>query len=404
MAFDLSGYTPTFVEDFTSGTYLDTSRWETKYWWGGRSLSSNGEQQYFADRSTRVVQNYPSVDPFKLDAKASVDRPDYMADGSGILTITARPSPNKNLTDGLPYVSGLITSYDGDGVGFSQQYGYFEMCAQVPSGQGLWPAFWLLPADGSWPPEIDVMELLGADPTTYYGGMHWEDASTPQHDYDTDPFHAIVDLSKGFHTYGVSWSPTDLTFYLDGNVVGSMNTPSVLNEPMYMLAGLAVGGNWGGTVDPNHPNRAVFPEEFKIDYIKVWQDNDYLNVSTGPQPTQTGTSGADTLSSSTRLEGSTRKAVNDVFLGNGGADTFVFTQGPVGSDIILDFDPNAGSDHDIVRISKALAGVSNFANLYRMVSNDADGDAVLKFKDGSTVAWEGVSKAQLGYDDFLLVT
>jgi hypothetical protein len=81
----------------------------------------------------------------------------------------------------------------------------------------------------------------------------------------------------------------------------------------------------------------------------------------------------------------------------------VFTQGPVVSDIILDFDPNAGSDHDVVRISKALAGVSNFSNLYRMDSNDADGDAVLKFKDSSTVTWEGISKARLGYD-FLLVT
>ncbi len=55
MALNLNGYSLTFSDEFT-GSYLDTSRWGTKYWWGGRSLSSNGEMQYFADRSTAIVQ------------------------------------------------------------------------------------------------------------------------------------------------------------------------------------------------------------------------------------------------------------------------------------------------------------------------------------------------------------
>ncbi len=67
---------------------------------------------------------------------------------------------------------------------FSQTYGYFEIDAKVPSGQGLWPAFWMLPQSGNWPPEIDVLELLGHDPSTYYVGAHWSGADG-SHKYDT---------------------------------------------------------------------------------------------------------------------------------------------------------------------------------------------------------------------------
>ncbi len=130
MALNLDNYKLTFSDEFT-GEYLNTSVWGTKYWWGGRSLSSNGEQQYFADRSTAIVQNYPELDPFTIKA-------DPLQAGDGILTITAEPSLNMGLTEGLPYVSGMINTYGT----FSQTYGYIEIMAQVPSGQGLWPALW----------------------------------------------------------------------------------------------------------------------------------------------------------------------------------------------------------------------------------------------------------------------
>lgn len=61
-----------------------------------------------------------------------------------------------------------------------------------------------------------------------------------------------------------------------------------------------------------------------------------------------------------------------------------------------------GVGHDVAVISKALAGVSQFSALYRNIS-DVNGDAVLRFADGSTVAFEGIRKADLSYDDFLLV-
>ena len=253
MSLNLDNYTLTFSDEFT-GNYLDTSVWGAKYWWGGRSLSSNGEKQYFADRTTTVIQQHPELDPFKIVAD-----PSQAADG--ILTITANPSPDTSLTDGLPYVSGMINTHGS----FSQTYGYFEISAQVPSGQGLWPAFWMLPQSGNWPPEIDVLELLGHDPSTYYVGAHWEGADG-SHQYQTSGVSTGIDLSQGFHDYGTMWTPDTITFYLDGQQVGSMATPEGMDEPMYLLAGLAVGGNWPGDPDAS----TMFPAEFLIDSIEVW--------------------------------------------------------------------------------------------------------------------------------------
>ncbi len=282
MALGLEGYTLTFSDEFT-GNYLDTNVWGTRHWWGGRSLPSNGEKQYFADRTTELVQDHPGMDPFKTTADP--DQP-----GDGILTITARPSPDTSLTDGLPYVSGMINTYGT----FSQTYGYFEICAQVPSGPGLWPAFWLLPQSGNWPPEIDVMEVLGKDPTTYYAGAHW---SGPDGSYQnqTAGITTGTDLSQGFHTYGTMWTPDTITFYLDGREVCSMATPPGAHEPMYLLAGLPVGGYWGGDPDAS----TAFPAEFKIDSIKVWAATEPVGktvTGTSSSDTLTGGAGNDTIS------------------------------------------------------------------------------------------------------------
>lgn len=395
MALDLDGYSLTFSEEFT-GTHLDTTTWNTKYWWGGRTLASNGELQYFADRSTPVIQQNPHLDPFRIAT-------DPREAGDGILTITARPSPDTGLTEGLPYISGLINTHGT----FSQTYGYFEISAQVPAGQGLWPAFWLLPQSGNWPPEIDVLELLGHDPSTYYVGSHWTDTSG-SHAYDTQGISTGVDLSQSFHSYGTMWTEDAITYYLDGTEVYSMPTPAGMNEPMYLLAGLAVGGNWPGSPD----GTTRFPAEFQIDYIRAWA-LDATPPAPGDGPTVRGGSGADILVGDTdanalddiifaysgkdTLEG---LRGNDTLAGGHDADMFLYRAGPSGNDVIVDFDPMSG---DAVHITKAILGQKNFSGLYRMIKDSAAGDAVLKLADGGSITFEGVSKAQLKYDDFFIV-
>ncbi len=252
---DLSGYKLTFDDEFNQFNRYDgnTGRWKTWYYFGGRSLPSNGELEYYSDASV-------GVNPFSIH--------------NGVLDITAAPSADPWQTGGLPYTSGLITTEPS----FSQTYGYFEMRAKLPAGKGLWPAFWLLPVDKSWPPEIDALEAFGNQPGRYHYGAISNDPSSSLGDWVP----VTADITQGYHRYGVMWTPTTLTYYFDGQQVAQAATPADLHKPMYMLANLAVGGNWPGAPDGSTP----FPAHMNIDYIRAYS-NDPGAVAVTPEPVST---------------------------------------------------------------------------------------------------------------------
>ncbi len=196
---------------------------------------------------------------------------------SGVLTLTAQPASGsvQPLIDGYKYTSGMINTFNS----FTQTYGYFEMRAQLPAGQGLWPAFWLLQADMSWPPEIDAMEVLGHDMTTLYTAAHTNQTGSHTSKGGTIK---VPDMSAGYHTYGVDWQADYITYYFDGNEVWKTATPSDMHEPMYMIANLAVGGYWPGMVNSTTP----FPAQMKIDYIRAYSDKGVtVPPPTNPPPT-----------------------------------------------------------------------------------------------------------------------
>lgn len=229
----------TFESHFDSLVSSSTSGsgWMTTGPSGWRTLGENKEAQYYSDASV-------GADPFSVR--------------DGVLTITASRGKNP---EGLPFNSGMLTTYRS----FNQLYGYFEMRAQLPAGAGLWPAFWLLPADASWPPEIDVMEQLGSDPDTIFVGTH--SAIGGANVATTTAIH-VGDTSNAFHVYGLDWQPIELTWYFDGKPVFREPTPADMHTPMYLLINLAVGGpgSW-----PGPPTRAtVFPARFKVDYLRVY--------------------------------------------------------------------------------------------------------------------------------------
>jgi beta-glucanase (GH16 family) len=236
---DLSHFQLAFADEFNSFDWSpDGSHgWRTMLDWGNRTLGSNHEAQYYSDSSV-------GVNPFHLH--------------DGVLDITATAGSNPQ---GLPYNSGVITTQNS----FSQFYGYFEMRAELPAGAGLWPAFWLLPVNHSWPPELDVFEVLGSDPTTAVVTVH--SASTGTHTMVASAV-ATADLSRGFHTFGVNWEPDIIQWYIDGVEVAEAPTPADMHQPMYLLASLAVGGpgSWPGVADPS-----AFPATMSIDYIHVYQ-------------------------------------------------------------------------------------------------------------------------------------
>ncbi len=190
---------------------------------------------------------------------------------SGSLNLTARRMPPElaatiGKLDPKDYLSATIVSFP-----YSQRYGVFAMSAKLPKGNGLWPAFWLLPADRSWPPEIDIMEVLGRDTKTLYTTLH--KVGAPAAGIGTD---TVTDLSEDFHEYAVDWGPEKIDWYFDRKLIFSQPTPAELNKPCYIIANLGVGfpKSWGGAPDET----TKFPATMTIAYIRVWQRQRYTQI------------------------------------------------------------------------------------------------------------------------------
>ena len=228
------------LRDATSGT------WEPHYPWGARS--NNDEHQYYVDpRPGRDHPDLVALKPFRVN--------------NGKLHIRATPIPEtlRGAAQNHAYASGILTTAKS----FSMTYGYLEFRARVPSGRGLWPALWLLPVDQSWPPEIDVIEVLGDRTdrlwlTVFSRG--WWGAKKTANAVET------VDLSRNFHTFGMKWTETDITWFLDGREIARIPTPSDMHKPMYIIMNLAVGGSWAQAPDQG----TRFPAEFEIDYVRAY--------------------------------------------------------------------------------------------------------------------------------------
>ena len=251
---DTSNMTMTFDDEFDALS-LNTGvgpkgTWRTSFGGAaiaGRTLSSNAEKEIYVDADyTGTGTTKLGINPFSLN--------------NGVLDITAAPASAQASAAmaGYQYTSGLLTTRTS----FAQQYGYFEVRAKLPAGQGLWPAFWLLPANGTWPPEIDIFEQLGNDPTTIHETSH----STVRNSISQVTH---VDNPDQFHTYGMLWDQNYLVWTIDGVEVNRQTTPSDMNQPMYILLNLAVGGTW-----PGNPNSTTpFPATMSIDYVHVYQLN-----------------------------------------------------------------------------------------------------------------------------------
>jgi beta-glucanase (GH16 family) len=158
-------------------------------------------------------------------------------------------------------------------------YGRIETRIKVPAGAGLWPAFWSLGTnigDVGWPQtgEIDIMEFVGRVPNEIFGTIHGPGYSGGASFGDTHDFGAPV--SDSFHTFAIEWQPDRIDWFVDGILYHSA-TPAnvapnqwVFNHPFFLILNLAIGGNFGGPVDPN----IVFPQSMLVDYVRVYQGPD----------------------------------------------------------------------------------------------------------------------------------
>jgi beta-glucanase (GH16 family) len=220
-----------FRDEF-NGESLNTDVWKTVPRWGRFDKKGN-ELQYYVD------------DAFEVSG--------------GTLKIKAE----KRDVGGFNYTSGLIETRDT----FTQQYGYFEMRAKMPEGQGYWPAFWLLSGDDLPSPsvaEIDVFEFLGHETDTIYMSHHWRNLEGERQSFTKR--YTRADFSDDLHTFAVKWSPLEIVWCVDG-LMRHRTSQGVPSEPLFLIANLAIGGEWPGDPDASTP----FPGYLEIDYIRVYE-------------------------------------------------------------------------------------------------------------------------------------
>ena len=184
---------------------------------------------------------------------------------------------DERFPNGRPYTSAMLST---EGKAAWHQ-GRFEIRAKLPlpagKSKGLWPAFWMRPANGSGDGELDIMEAIGTDDSQdpEAGSVHqtlWYDGKGT---YPKQSHVAPVQggPAGGFHTYAAEWQAGVMRWYVDGQLTFERDSSTApwIDEAFagefYIRLNLAVGGTF-----PGSPNAdTALPAEMVVDWVKVSQ-------------------------------------------------------------------------------------------------------------------------------------
>ncbi|MGC3999340.1 MAG: glycoside hydrolase family 16 protein [Anaeromyxobacter sp.] len=232
--------------DGAAGELPDPSRWTFDVGGGGWG---NAQLEYDTDRAENAA-----------------------LDGEGHLLITAR----RESYQGNAYTSARLKTQGR----FSQQYGRFEARVQLPSGQGLWPAFWLLGANQpqvGWPAcgEIDILEYKGQFPQVVHGSLHGPGYSGGEAITGSWSLVGSPRLDADFHVYAVEWDAQRIRWLVDGReyqTVEKGDQPGgaawAYDHPFFVILNVAVGGYFVGAP----AGATAFPTSMVVDYVRVYRE------------------------------------------------------------------------------------------------------------------------------------
>lgn len=209
-------YQPSFTEGFDAGLIRLDGRapgggvWRTRMSQGEGTFMSNNDGQWFVDTHYKGL----GLNPFSV--------------ADGVLRIEGRWHPElREQLGGREFASGVITTE----ASFAQLYGFFEARMRLSDWPGGFPAFWLLPTDHSWPPEIDVMEQIAIRPGEIY-----------------QMGHILPDVATSdWNVYGLEWTAERIAWFVNGEMTHAVYNHNQ-HKPMYMILNYALGGGWAGEV------------------------------------------------------------------------------------------------------------------------------------------------------------
>ncbi len=156
-------------------------------------------------------------------------------------------------------------------------YGRMEARIKLPTGKGLWPAFWMLSTSepyGGWPQsgEIDIMELVGDQPEVVHGTIHYG-PEWPQNKSTGEEFRINQGIfNDDFHLFSIEWDPGEIRWYVDNYLFSTKSRNNVLpdrwpfDHDFHFLLNVAVGGNWPGNPDAS----TSFPQVMEVDFVRVY--------------------------------------------------------------------------------------------------------------------------------------
>lgn len=262
---ELDGYKLVWNDEF-DGCSLDLTKWDYQYGDGSEYKLDewgNSDLEYYTDRPENV----------------------RVEDGKLILTAVRENTPY----EGMEYTSGRIrTMTTEDEELFSLTYGRIEARIRMPSGEGVWPAFRMLPVDdsiyGAWAAsgEIDIMKAGSGETEQIEGALYYgKEKPDELCQLGFYKFQGRTDITE-YHTYALDWGPDGICWYVDGYCYYSTNTwsgrgkaaaadytsPAPFDVPFYILLDLAVGETDDQEADLSAGD---FPKSMEVDYVRVFQ-------------------------------------------------------------------------------------------------------------------------------------
>jgi beta-glucanase (GH16 family) len=236
---------PEFTAAFTGST-LNRSVWDTCY----------PEPQFQFGKGCTNFGNASKEAEWYVPSQVKVS--------GGVLHLVASHKPTAGDTSaGSPETyscrSGMVTTYRG----FRFKYGFVQVEARIPSSSGLWPALWLAAANLQWPPEMDLLEAWGGPQFFAAAYFHY---ATPTGDTQDRGVIAPATLASGWHTFGLSWTRTQMTWVLDGKPVLTVHQ-HIPHQKMYFIANLAEA------ISKKHPHVTAgqCSGSLLIRSVKVWK-------------------------------------------------------------------------------------------------------------------------------------
>ena len=227
----------TWSDEFDGSGAPDATKWGYDIGTGGGGWGNN-ELEYYTNRSSNVSVS------------------------NGTLKITAI----KENYSGSNYTSARMLSQNK----FSFKYGRIEIRAKLPVGVGTWPAIWMLGnsiSSTAWPAcgEVDIMEEKGSTPNKIYSTFHYPGRSGGNADGNAL---TISNASTEFHIYSAEWTAASIKLSVDGQLIHTLANNSSLpfNQNFFIILNVAMGGDFGGAVDPSFTNSTM-----EIDYVRVYQ-------------------------------------------------------------------------------------------------------------------------------------